>query len=110
LATRLSQYRTVAPALVEQRAAERHRVLITRATVRKKGNPPIEAQLHDLSIYGCRLGCRSPHGAGDRIWLRIREDLPIAATVVWNDGQQLGCRFETPIERSLVRALTLVIC
>ncbi len=110
MATRFTQYRAVAPALVEHRAAERHRILVTRATVRRKGDAPIEAMLHDLSVYGCRLACRTGHGAGDRLWLRFRDELPVAATVVWNDGDHIGCRFDAPIERSLVRSLTLVIC
>lgn len=110
MATRLSQYRAVMPALVEHRGAPRHRVMITRARVSRRGNPPVEALLHDLSVYGCRLACEARHGEGDRIWLRIRDDLPIAATVVWNDGAHIGCRFDAPIERSLMRALTLGIC
>lgn len=110
MATKFSQYRTVAPALVEHRAAERHRILVTRATVRKKGNAPIEARLHDLSIYGCRLACGTGYGEGERLWLQFRNELPVAATVVWNDGTHIGCRFDSPIERNLMRALTLVIC
>ncbi len=110
MATKFSQYRTVAPALVEHRAAERHRCVVTRATVRKKGNAPVEAMLHDLSIYGCRLACRAAYERGERLWLQFRDELPIAATVVWNDDAHIGCRFDAPIERNLVRALTLVIC
>jgi hypothetical protein len=110
MATRLSQYRAVAPALVDQRSAPRHRITLTRATLRKHGNPAVEAELHDLSVYGCRLACRSEHGEGERLWLRFQGSLPIAATVVWNDGDHLGCRFDAPIERSLMRTLTLVIC
>jgi hypothetical protein len=109
MATRFSQYRAVTPARVEQRSAPRHRITLTRATLAKKGNRPIEAMLGDLSLYGCRLDCAAPHGEGERLWLRFAEQLPVAATVVWNDGAQLGCRFDAPIERELVRALTLVI-
>lgn len=110
MATRFSQYRSVEPALVEQRGAARHRVLVTRATLVKRGNPAIDAELHDLSIYGCRFACRTEYREGDRLWLRFGDRLPVAATAVWNDGDHLGCRFDAPIERSLVRSLTLVIC
>ena len=110
MATRFSQYRSVLPALVEHRAALRHRVQVTRATLAKRGNTPIDALLHDLSIYGCRFACQTRYQEGDRLWLRFGEGLPIAATAIWNDGDHLGCRFDSPIDRRLVRSLTLVIC
>lgn len=110
MATRFSQYRSVAPALVEQRATTRHRVTVTSATVVKRGNPAIEAELHDLSIYGCRFACQTRYEEGERLWLSFGDGLPVAATAVWNDGDHLGCRFDAPIDRSLVRSLTLVIC
>lgn len=109
MATRLSQFRTVGPALVEQRSEPRHRILVTRATVRKQGDSATEAILRDLSVYGCRLACTSEHGEGERVWLRLKESLPIAGTVMWNDGAHIGCRFDAPIERSLMRSLTLII-
>lgn len=110
MATRLSQYRTVGPALVEQRSEPRHRITVTRATLRKQGNPSIEAILRDLSVYGCRLACTAVHSEGERVWLRLKDSLPISATVIWNNGDHIGCRFDAPIERSLMRSLTLVIC
>ena len=106
VATRLSQYRAVMPALMEQRAAPRQRVNVTRATLTKRGNAPVEAMLHDLSIYGCRLSLHTKHSEGDRLWLSIGDEGPFTATVVWNDGARLGCRFEKPIQPSLVRSLT----
>ena len=109
MATKYTQYRTVGPALVEQRAAERHRVRLTSASVRERGGRPGHALLHDLSIYGCRLACRTRHEEGTQLWLGLRDEPPIAAKVVWNDGNFLGCRFEAPIARTLVRSLTLVI-
>lgn len=110
MATKFSQYRSVAPALVEHRAAPRHRVSVTRAVVSTRGNPAVDAELHDLSIYGCRFACRTKYREGERLWLRFADTLPIAATAVWNDGQYLGCRFDAPIDKRLVRQLTLVIC
>jgi hypothetical protein len=109
MATRYSQYRTVTPALVEQRAAQRHRIQVT-STIQEQGGPAAEAMLFDLSVYGCRLVCRTRHAEGSRLLLGLRGDAPVAATVIWNDGEQLGCRFDTPIARSLMRSLTLVIC
>lgn len=109
MATRMSQFRRVEPASVDQRRAERHRVTIDRATMRKHGEVPVEAVLHDLSIYGCRLATEAEHGPETRLWLRLTGSLPIAATVVWSADGFLGCRFDAPIERALVRQLTLSI-
>jgi hypothetical protein len=106
MATRLSQYRSV-DELAEQRAAQRHRVFITRTTVRRLGATAIEGRLCDLSIYGCRIsGEEQP--AGERVYLRLAGGVPIAATVIWSEGGLMGCRFDTPIARATVRALTLV--
>lgn len=114
MATRLSQYRSVGPALVEHRAAPRHRIIVSDATLRGHGEEPVEAALHDLSVYGCRLACSTGHQQGERIILALKDPTPaaapVAATVVWNDGDHIGCRFDAPIDRSLMRSLTLVIC
>ncbi|MDF7775002.1 PilZ domain-containing protein [Sphingomonas sp. AOB5] len=110
MATRATQFRTVTPALVEQRATTRHLILLTRTKVSGRDKSPVEAMLHDLSVYGCRLACQATHTVGEKIWLRLRADQPVSATVAWNDGEYLGCRFDAPIDRSLMRALTLVIC
>jgi hypothetical protein len=110
MATRATQFRTVTAALVEQRAATRHRILLTRTKVSGRDKSPVEAMLHDLSVYGCRLACQVTHAVGDKIWLRLHGDQPVPAKVMWNDGQHIGCRFDIPIDRKLMRQLTLVIC
>lgn len=107
MATKFTQYRMPDPALVEQRGAERHRVFVARAKVSRGRSQPAEASLHDVSIYGCRLQGMVPHRPGDRVWLRLDDSNPIPARIAWNDGSYLGCRFEEPIDRKLMRMLTL---
>ena len=108
MATKFSQYRSVAPASVEQRRAPRHQVQVTRTEVRTADFAVLEAALHDVSVYGCRFVGGS-FGAGERLWLRFSDSPPIAATVVWSDNGQTGCRFDKPIDRRLMRDLTLTI-
>jgi len=78
MASRATQYRAVAPALVEHRAEPRHRVCLSRATVRRNGKGAIDAQLYDISIYGCRsraTRCSRPvsgSGSGWRAACRSR--------------------------------------
>lgn len=90
----------------EQRRSDRHMVVVTRATVRAHGEPAADATLLDLSIYGCRITALGEHAAGDRLWLRLDGGWPIPATVVWSDGERLGCRFDQPIAGSMMRELT----
>lgn len=108
MASRASQYCRVEPASFERRASERQVVQITRATTRARGSTPIDATLHDISIYGCKLASPRRHAAGDRLWLRLNDSLPIAAIVVWSDSGFTGCRFDEPIARALMRTLTIV--
>ena len=90
----------------EQRRAERHAITVRRASVRGMGEQPADAQLLDLSIYGCRIAVVTEHETADRLWLRLDGGWPIPATVVWKEGERLGCRFDQPIAGSLVRELT----
>lgn len=107
MATRLSAYRPCEPASLERRGPRRRPVLVTPATLDPLGPAPQAAELTDLSAYGCRLetaaGCRR----GERVWLGLSGALPVPATVVWAEDGAAGCRFDEPIGRELVRALTI---
>ena len=103
-----SQYRKVAPARIEQRGTLRHPVLLQRATVRRAKAAPIQAQLCDLSIYGCRLAVDGVFKAGDGIRLSFADHRSVTATIIWCEGGLLGCRFDEAIDRALLRSLTLL--
>jgi hypothetical protein len=105
MASRATQYRKVLPALVEHRAAPRHLVSISTATVRRHGDQPSEAVLCDLSIYGCRLQSPDSHATDERLWVRFPGGNPIATTVVWTRDGFTACRFDAPIDRALVRSM-----
>ena len=109
VATRVSQYRTPEAASLDRRSEPRLKISLTHASIRRHGKAAIGAVLHDLSIYGCRMAADTAALAGERLWLRFDGRLPIAATVVWNSEGLVGCRFDTPIERAMMRALTLRI-
>ena len=100
MATRAGQYNRAEPALVEQRATPRLRLSVTRATARRHGATASEAELHDISIYGCRIAVSDDQPLGERLWLRLDGGMPIAATVGWSHDGFAGCRFDTPIERA----------
>jgi hypothetical protein len=104
---RLSSLKKAPPVSADPRADARHAVVITRATLRRHGEQPVAASLCDLSIYGCRLAAPDPHEPGERVWLRLASSMPVAATVVWSANGVTGCRFDVPIDRALMRTLTL---
>jgi len=110
MASRATQFRKVEPALVEQRVVPRHFVNVSYVEARGADDRPRPAALHDLSVYGCRLALPVPEHPGTRVSLTVGEQEGVAATVVWSDGGFVGCRFDTPLDRGLVRSLTLVIC
>lgn len=107
MATRTSQFRKVDAAALDRREAPRHAVQISRATVRGHGAEPHDALLRDVSIYGCRICFTAAPFGYERVWLRLDGSLPIAATIVWRDDDVIGCRFDAPIERALMRSLTI---
>lgn len=102
-----SKFQSVAPALVDERMAVRHSVMVERATVRRNVSVSFAALLEDISIYGCRLVVDGPFKPDDRLWIRLADNGPVAAKAIWYDNQKLGCRFDEALDRRLFRTLTL---
>jgi hypothetical protein len=90
----------------ERRRAEREAVVVTRASVRGQGETPGDAELLDLSIYGCRLRIAAAYKQGARLWLRLDGRWPVRATVIWTDAERIGCRFDEPIANEVMRSFT----
>lgn len=110
MATKLSRHLPIVSAQSEQRKAPRHRVLIGRTKVTRAKANSLEAELYDVSIYGCRIACALPQKPGERLWVRlISTEQPVAATIAWNDGDYVGCRFEDAIDSKTLRLITLGI-
>ena len=103
-----SQYRRVVPAQIEQRAAPRHPVVLQSASVRGRTAQPYDAELVDLSIYGCRIFTSATFKPDDQIWLGFEGHVPVAATAIWCEGDNIGCRFDVQLERGIFRSLTLL--
>jgi hypothetical protein len=105
MASRATAYRPVRPAV--GRASVRFDAQVTRATMRGLAQPPVAAAIAEISIYGCRIACDVAHEVEEPVWLRLNGSLPIAARVVWSEGGMIGCRFDVPIGRPLLRSLTI---
>jgi len=102
-----SQYQRVAPARIDQRSEERHRVILQKASVRGEVTEQEEAQLVDVSSFGCRLVVEGQYPEGSELSLVFFDREPMAAKAVWFKDGQLGCRFADAIDLCLFRALTI---
>ena len=102
MASMFSHYRRRATDLAHDRAPV---LSIAHASVKRHR----KAALHQLSIYGCRVASRIEAEQGEPLTLRFDRAAPIAATVVWCEGGLIGARFDQPIEREMMRSLTLRI-
>jgi len=107
MATRAYQFRTVQAASLDRRSEPRHPVRITRATTQSQRSRILAATLCDISTYGCRLVSRTRHVPGDRLLLGLNGSPPLAATVVWCAEGRIGCRFDEPLPRALMRELIM---
>ena len=103
MASRATAYRPMVAS--ERRDDVRFDAQVTRAKVRGLKPEPVPAALSEISIYGCRITCDVVHEMDESVLLRLDGSLPIAAKVVWNRDGVLGCRFDTPIGRPLMRSL-----
>ena len=105
MASRATAYRAMAS--VERRDTTRTDVQIVRAAMQGIAQEAVAATLVEISIYGCRIACDSDVAGEESIRLSLRGSLPIAAKVVWNRDGMIGCRFDAPIGRPLLRSLTI---
>ena len=105
MASRALSFRVVRSS--DRRDDIRHIAVVTRATVRGVAQEPCGAALQDVSLYGCRLVSTDEHAPDEAVWLRLNGSMPIAARVVWSRDGMLGCRFDAPIERALLRSLMM---
>jgi PilZ domain len=103
-----SQFRKVAPASVERRMATRHAVSVRCMTITRLAQKPHDAQLGDLSKYGCRVFTAEKYSIGENVLLGFLDAAPMAAVIVWHDDEKLGCRFDHEMELQLFRQLTLL--
>ncbi len=104
-----SQYRTPDPARVDQRQEKRHIVMLRKSSLRKKSTEAYEARIAELSIYGCRLFTDATFAIGDVVMVSLNDCNTISAKAVWLEDGRIGCRFDQPLDREVLRLLTLHI-
>jgi hypothetical protein len=86
----------------EKRDSVRHPIRL-RATVRN-GLHFRRVTLSDLSTGGFRLTLHEPLASGSPVTLQMDGFEPVDGFVVWQNGDQVGCRFAKPLHPALVDA------
>jgi hypothetical protein len=104
-----SKYRTPDPARIDARSDKRHLVMLRKATLRRKSAKSYEAQISELSIYGCRVFTDAKFAVGEQVTLTLAGDAAVAAKAVWQEDGRMGCRFDEPLDREVLRLMTLHI-
>lgn len=77
------------------------------AEVRGGDTAPLAGELGEVSAYGCRVILPAGSALDGAIQLSIDGYPPVPAQVVWNRAGVLACRFDAPIARDRLRALTI---
>ncbi len=105
MATRATAYRPVADRGRED--ATRLRAQVTAASLAGTSGTQTAAELLDVSIYGCRLTAAGAGELGGAVQLSLAGSAAVSARVVWNREGVIGCRFDAPISRAMLRSLTI---
>lgn len=92
----------------EGRRAPRVTVNFAGVRLRQVGGWSTTTRLCDLSITGFCVQWPADLRAGQRIWLTLPELSPLMATVIWNSGTRVGCKFEVPLHSAVLYRLTAV--
>ncbi|MCA1748969.1 MAG: PilZ domain-containing protein, partial [Sphingomonadales bacterium] len=82
------------------RAAERATIRL-RTGFRRRGDHRTYADVLDLSTHGFRVQAPIALAKGTHVWLNLPGLEAKSARVVWSDGSQAGCEFETPFHPSV---------
>jgi hypothetical protein len=90
--------------LAERRTGWRTTVRIP-ATVRTAAGRQSPIGIEDLTLSGFRAVIPVDVAAGERLLVSLPVARALHATVVWRDGDRVGCRFATPLGESSFAAL-----
>lgn len=89
---------------IHPRKAERKPVHGT-AALRRSGYNKVAVTVLDLSTDGFRVETFSGITVGAPVWITLPGLSAIEAKVMWVRGDQLGCRFITPLHPSVLEAV-----
>lgn len=88
------------------RRRQERRVVSLPCRVRSGTDPWRALRVLDLSQRGFRLCWIPSCSVGSRIWIRIGELEPLAATVRWKSNEGIGCEFIRPLGQAVLDHLS----
>lgn len=85
------------------------RAVARRRTARLTANSAtaVAGELTEISAYGCRVVIPVDPALAGAIELSLDGAAPVGAQVIWNRAGVLACRFDAPMSRAQLRALTI---
>jgi PilZ domain len=86
--------------IFEGRAAQRHQ-LIWKGILRQDGQST-DVRIRNISQSGAMIESHTSVPLATELLLELGESVSISATVEWARGHQLGLRFQTPFDMSLL--------
>ena len=94
------------PARAERRRSPRHRLCLD-AEVEGSGELAAPVVVHELSQTGFLIEATVPLSVGQPLQLRLPQEQPVAARVVWSCGRHFGCELQRPLTSAAVSAALL---
>jgi hypothetical protein len=97
-------WKKISAALAERRTDWRTTVHIPAAVRTSRGRQS-SIGIEDLTLAGFRAVMPFEVEAGERLLVNLPVARSLHATVVWREGETVGCRFATPLGESAFSAL-----
>ena len=81
------------------RKAER-RIVNLAGALRESGAKTSAVIVLDVSIGGFKADVPEPIEEGCEVWLKIAGFAPKRSRVIWTNGKEIGCEFESPLHEA----------
>ena len=89
--------------ITDGRKAER-RIVNLAGALREMGAKTATIVVIDVSMGGFKADVPEPVEEGSEVWLKVPGFTPRRSRVVWSNGKEIGCEFESPLhEAELLR-------
>ena len=89
---------------MDARGYER-RVVNLAADLREPGSELVDVEVADLAQEGYMMRCALALEPGAVVWLKLPGFAAMKSEVIWAEDGKAGCRFATPLYRSIIELI-----